>query len=134
MTIRILLVEDDTEIRTLLRELLESEGYEVETATNGVAAWDKLVCQPEPYQAVLLDLTLPHMTGLQLIQALQQQHAALLRSVIVLSANTIALQQVLAMGIGHVLAKPFDLDTVLALLASVTPPFLAGSECAPQHE
>ncbi|HEX7734651.1 MAG TPA: response regulator [Ktedonobacteraceae bacterium] len=134
MTARILLVEDDTEIRMLLRELLESEGYEVETATDGVAAWDKLVHQPERYQAILLDLTLPHMTGLQLIQALQQQYVATLRSVIVLSADTIALQQVLAMGVGHVLTRPFDLDTILALIASVTAPFLAGSNHAHEHE
>lgn len=114
----ILVVDDDQELRTLLQALLEDEGYAVDSASDGQIAWEKLAQQPGTYDAILLDVEMPHMNGLQLIQALRQSEAVWAYSLIVMSANSEALQRVAGMGVGHVLEKPFDLEAVLALVAT----------------
>jgi CheY-like chemotaxis protein len=67
---------------------------------------------------ILLDLHMPRMNGLQLIEALGQQAEACLDSIIVLSADWDALQQASRLGIRRCLAKPFDLETLLLLVST----------------
>jgi CheY-like chemotaxis protein len=69
---RILVVDDDRDMQALLQDLLASEAYEVDTAHDGLIALEKLVHRRERYELILLDLTMPRMNGLQLIQVLQQ--------------------------------------------------------------
>jgi CheY-like chemotaxis protein len=59
---RLLLVEDDLDIRTSLTELLEMEGFNVVTANNGQEALNRLQTTPLP-DLILLDLTMPVMDG-----------------------------------------------------------------------
>lgn len=118
MSKHILVVDDDRVLRSLLQALLESEGYAVDTASDGQLAWEKLTQQPGTYEAVLLDLEMPRMTGLQLIQALWQAEAVRAYPLLVMSADSEALQQAVRMGVSDVLEKPFDLDRLLALVAT----------------
>jgi len=115
---RILVVDDDRDMQALLQELLESEAYEVDTANDGLIALEKLAHQRERYEVILLDLTMPQMNGLQLIQVLRQQEEACLRKIIVVSGNQDAVQQAIWLGIRSFLAKPFDLETLLDLVSS----------------
>lgn len=62
MTKRILVVEDDTSIRELLVELLESEGYSVSSAINGLEGLKYLQTQGNP-DLILIDLMMPVMDG-----------------------------------------------------------------------
>src|SRR6266700_6455280 len=62
---RILIVDDEAEIRESLQTLLELEGYEVETAANGEEGLSKLGDQP--FDLVLLDLALPGRSGIELL-------------------------------------------------------------------
>jgi len=62
---RILVVEDDLELRNALGQLLEAEGYVVEYALDGGEALDRLEV-PEPPCLILLDLMMPHVDGWQL--------------------------------------------------------------------
>ena len=116
MNKRVLVVDDDQTIRALLQELLEDEAYEVDTAQDGFMAWEKLTRQPGTYEAILLDMHLPGLDGLHLLQALQEQQEALLRAVIVLSSDSDAMRQAFAIGVCHGLQKPFDLEAVLSLV------------------
>jgi CheY-like chemotaxis protein len=68
--IRILLVDDDLYIRSLGKELLESLGYEVETAANGEEVLEKFH-QGRPWDLVILDYHLPGMSGLEVVQRLK---------------------------------------------------------------
>ncbi len=115
---RILVVDDDRDMQALLQDLLESEAYEVDTANDGLIALEKLVHQRERYEVILLDLTMPRMNGLQLIQVLKQQEEAWVRKIIVVSGNQDAVQQAIWLGIRSFLAKPFDLETLLELVSS----------------
>ena len=115
---RILVVDDDRTLRALLQQVLQSEGYEVDTASDGQLAWEKLIQQPDTYAAVLLDLQMPRMDGLQLIRALQQQEACLVAPLLAMRANREALQPAVEVGGCQVLEKPFDLAAVLVLVDS----------------
>src|SRR5215472_2043482 len=60
---RILVVDDDRDIRELLRIVLELDGYAVETVNDGVAALETLTRTDESW-VVLLDINMPRMSGL----------------------------------------------------------------------
>ena len=67
----ILLIEDDDSIREITQELLESEGYGVSTAANGQAALENLA-KMEPLPClILLDLMMPVMDGLTMLEKLR---------------------------------------------------------------
>jgi DNA-binding response OmpR family regulator len=119
MNKRILVVDDDYNIRSVLQEVLEEEAYEVDTASDGFIAWNKLTLQPGKYDVILLDIHMPRLNGLQLIQELQNQQKETSLSVVVLSSDEEAIQQALHMGVCHALKKPFDLEAILALISNM---------------
>jgi CheY-like chemotaxis protein len=118
MNKHILVVDDDAHMRSILQEVLESETYVVDTASDGLSALDKLIHRQALPEVILLDLHMPRMNGLQLIEALRQQEAACLDSIIVLSGDMDALQQASRLGIRRCLAKPFDLEVLLELIST----------------
>jgi CheY-like chemotaxis protein len=71
VTHRILVAEDQADIRELLRLALTASGYEVETAPDGGAAWELAVARPP--ELVVTDLRMPAMDGLELILALRAE-------------------------------------------------------------
>ena len=62
---RVLIVEDDADIRTTVAELLEDEGYHVASVANGLEALDCLRAAHELPDVILLDLMMPKMDGFQ---------------------------------------------------------------------
>ncbi|MBO0797123.1 MAG: response regulator [Ktedonobacteraceae bacterium] len=116
---RILLVDDDCCVRMLLQDFLQDEAYEVDTAIDGLDALEKLNQRCYCYDLILLDLTMPRMSGLQLLEELQERAFTLLPLVIALSGDRDALRQASNMGIGGALTKPFDLEMLLARLDSL---------------
>ena len=72
MKYHILVVDDDPALRTLFAALLESYGYTSKSEDNGQEAVTKL--EQAPYDAVLLDYMMPEMTGLTVLQYIQQRH------------------------------------------------------------
>lgn len=113
---RILVVNDDQTLRSLIQKLLEEEAYEVDTAIDGVDALDHLGHHWNMYHIILLDLTMPRLNGLQFLQKVQVQDSTLFPSIIVMSEDEEALQQAAGMGIGNMLKKPFDPDVLLVLV------------------
>src|SRR5262245_40170839 len=69
----ILLIEDDVDIRTILKDALEWEGYRVYTASNGQEGIDILPEIPAP-GLILLDLMMPIMNGWEFADALETYH------------------------------------------------------------
>jgi CheY-like chemotaxis protein len=114
----ILVVDDDAQMRSMLQQVLESEAYIVDTASDGRIALDKILHRPEMPDVILLDMTMPGMNGLQLIEALRQRKEACVETIIAYSGNMDALEQARGLGIGRCLAKPFDLETFLELLST----------------
>lgn len=73
---KILIIEDDIDIRELIAEILEEEGYITNTAENGKIGLDYLVaCAPESRpDCIILDLMMPVMTGIQVLERLQSDY------------------------------------------------------------
>jgi PAS domain S-box-containing protein len=83
---RILLVEDNADMRQYLKRLLSEEGYSVDLAPDGVAA---LVCAREtPPDLILSDVMLPKMDGINLIRRLRENRALTDVPIVLLSART----------------------------------------------
>jgi two-component system, OmpR family, KDP operon response regulator KdpE len=109
--VRILCVEDDTQMRAFLLAQLKARGYHVQAVTDGAQAIDlAAIFQP---QLVLLDLSLPTLDGLTFLRRLREWSRA---PVIVLSARDEEPVKVKALdqGADDYLTKPFSLNELLA--------------------
>ncbi|TWI60758.1 two-component system OmpR family response regulator [Pseudoduganella lurida] len=112
----ILIVDDDRDIRTLLAEYLETNGYRTHGAADGTAMW-KLLDETKP-DLIVLDLNMPGDDGLTLCRKLRA-HSNL--PVIMLTARSEPLDRILGleMGADDYLPKPFEPRELLARIRSV---------------
>jgi CheY-like chemotaxis protein len=107
----VLVVDDQIEIVELVVDFLRDEGYSVRGVTDGAAALAAIEAQPPAM--VLLDMFMPHMTGGELWAHLRHQSVSDI-PVVLMTASPSAAQNLLAQGATDYLAKPFDLDQLLA--------------------
>jgi|GEM_PF-1082471 len=108
----ILVVDDEVAIVAFLAEFLAEEGYAVRTAYDGAQALETI--NAEPPALVLLDYSMPHMTGADVLLQVRQSGSTL--PIIGMSAEGQA-ELFFARGANAYLHKPFDLDTLLASVA-----------------
>ena len=124
----VVVVEDDAATSDVLREALADEGYAVLTAGDGEQALALLARHGHPAPAVvLLDVRMPHLDGwgfLRAYRATPGPHAA----VVVLTAGPLWADGGDWGGVDAAVAKPFDLDCLLRLVAAHagTPPSAGG--------
>lgn len=115
---RLLVVEDDPALAQALALALSRRGFHVSQSTNGKSALERAT--HEEFAAIVLDLTLPEMDGLEVLRALRTHGKT--TPVIVLTARGTVGDRVqgLRLGADDYLPKPFDLDElearILALL------------------
>ncbi|HZI09715.1 MAG TPA: response regulator [Myxococcus sp.] len=114
----VLLVEDHADSRELLEDFLTLEGFAVETASNGMTAWERLGRAPRP-DAVLLDLMMPVMSGWELMRHVRADARLSSMPVVVVSGAGNA--QPLPEGIRAAVPKPVDLVELRDTLARVCP-------------
>ena len=109
---RLLLVEDEAALAQALRRALEKRGFEVEHSADGGEALARLRLAPP--DAVLLDLSLPGMDGLQVLHRARAEGIGV--PILVLTARGAVGDRVLGLNAGadDYLAKPFDLDELEA--------------------
>jgi len=69
---RILVAEDEENLREMLVMVLEDEGYQIDSATNGKEAWDLI--NKNKYELLATDLYMPEMNGIELIRKCQENH------------------------------------------------------------
>jgi two-component system OmpR family response regulator len=114
---RILVVDDDEKIRTMLRRYLTEEGFDVDVAAEGGAM--RAALERQGVDLVLLDLVLPGEDGLSLIQYLRKSYGKL--PVIVLTGKGDVIDKVVGLesGADDYVAKPFHLRELLARIRTV---------------
>ena len=115
MTGRILVVEDDDDIRDTLRELLVAEGYEVDEAKDGTDAFGRLNCGPHA-TLILLDMMMPGMDGEAFLTALRHRPELAGVHVVVISGNAKARDRAQELEAEACLVKPFELDDLLGMV------------------
>lgn len=116
-TSNILLVEDDAEMVSLLKDYLSSEGYQVHAETNGVAGLQ--AAQKGGHDLLLLDIMLPDMDGFEVLRNLRKNNATL--PVIMLTAKGEDVDRIvgLEMGADDYLPKPFNPRELVARIKAV---------------
>ena len=113
----ILVVEDDPAIRRLVKMVLTREGYNVETASDGVEAVLKLGLSD--YDVIILDLMMPNLDGFSLIDTLAASDPERLKRIIVTSAASPNVIKERMNGRPFaVLPKPFDIKMLVQYVSS----------------
>lgn len=111
---RILVVDDEVEIRELLQEFLAQRGYRTDGAANGAEALTKI--QSRPPDLVILDVYMPEMNGVDVLRRLKDPRRAASSPVGVImltaSQDEALLREALDLGAFDVLPKPVDLSQV----------------------
>ena len=105
---KILLVDDEKNIRKMLNRVLSAEGYSIQEASDGLDAIKKL--EKEYFSMILLDLRMPGLNGLETLKSFHDSDFNI--PVIMMSAYGTVPEAVEAMKLGAVdyLVKPFDID------------------------
>ncbi len=112
---RILVVEDDPEVRSAIRMVLEAEAYEVAESGDGADALAKLRASPQP-SLILLDLMMPGMNGWQFMDEVRVHPDLRQVPIVVVSAYGSA-DGVRSVGATDYLKKPFDPETLLDVVS-----------------
>jgi len=120
---RILVVEDDADVRVVVCRLLESAGYRVESEADGAAAVGRVKSEvpANPPDAVVLDVMLPGMSGLEVCQELKFHRDTNLIPIVMMTAlsDRESRRKGLWVGANAYLTKPFDSDDLLRELRRV---------------
>ena len=114
---RVLVVEDDSQVRTALARALNFEGYDVETANDGAEGLEKvLTADPD---AIVLDVMMPHVDGLEATRRLRARGDT--RPILMLTARHEVSDRVAGLDAGadDYLVKPFALEELLARLRAL---------------
>jgi CheY-like chemotaxis protein/signal transduction histidine kinase len=109
----VLVVDDDYDLRETMRDVLEEEGYVVQTASNGQDALDRLQ-EGEAPEVVLLDLMMPVMDGWHFLDEIARDRALADIPVVVMSASKEGLR---SFGDKVFLSKPLDYHNLIATVA-----------------
>lgn len=111
-TVRILIVDDDPTIRSVLEALLEDEGFVPVTAANGKEA--VAIVRNDPPALVLMDLMMPVMNGLEASRTLKTDPETATVPIIAMSAGFILRESIDDLLADSIISKPFDLDALIA--------------------
>ena len=108
---RILLVEDEEEIRKIIKLNLVMEGYEVVTANDGLKALE--LAQNQHFDLMILDVMLPEVSGFQICEQVRLRNSKV--GIIIVSAKDTSEDRItgLRLGADDYLTKPFNLEELL---------------------
>jgi len=114
---KILIVEDEPNMRMGIKDNLEFEGYQVDVADNGTDGLDKI--RTNQYNLVLLDVMLPQMSGFDVCKTVRQEGNKV--PIILLTAKGEEIDKVLGLELGadDYVTKPFSLRELLARIKAV---------------
>ena len=113
---RILLIDDDSRLAAMVSEYLAGAGYRVATAASGETGLERLA--KEPYDALVLDLSLPDIDGLEVCRRLRARSDV---PVLMLTARGDAMDRIVGLELGadDYLPKPFEPRELLARLKAI---------------
>lgn len=108
---RILVVEDDVSIRRMIEVIASRHGLLVDSANDGAQAIAMLSARK--YAAVVLDIMLPVQNGLEVLTYLTANQLPLVARTVAITASLRLIDEVTSTGVQCVLAKPFDVQTLI---------------------
>jgi len=111
---KILIIEDDEEMRSLLRDFVEEEGYEADTVGDGYEAFRKLV--KEPFDLVVTDVRMPGLTGLDILPRIRKLQPGIPIIVITAFGSEEVYRRALERGATAYLEKPIHFQKLRELI------------------
>jgi CheY-like chemotaxis protein len=114
----ILIVEDDADLRAVEAEVLDTEGYDVRAAADGIEALEVIDRAGTP-ALILLDLRMPRLNGWDLAARLRSRESLAHVPIIVVAAHLTIAQEADAIGARAWLHKPVSIDHLLATVHGV---------------
>ncbi len=113
---RILIVDDEELIRTVIKEYAEIEGYEIDEASNGLEAIDK--CKENSYDLIIMDIMMPKLDGYQAVKEIQKEKNT---PILMLSARGEEYDKLLGfdLGIDDYVQKPFSPKELMARIKAI---------------
>ncbi|MEP6768673.1 MAG: sigma-54 dependent transcriptional regulator [Acidobacteriota bacterium] len=110
-SLRVLVVDDEEVIRDVLATLLERQGWQVTTASNGTRALTAF--EAEPHDVVLLDLMLPDRSGLDVLRELRRRDPDAVVVIVTAYSSIEGAIEAMREGAFHYIPKPFQNEEVL---------------------
>jgi len=112
----ILVVDDDISNLLLFRLLLEFEGFDVATASDGIKALETL--ENSDFRMVITDFNMPKMSGLELAVKVREQHPKI--HVVLVTANELSdiVEDAADAGISRIFSKPVNMETLVTTIRS----------------
>lgn len=112
MSGRILLIEDEELVGTMVRMNLESADYEVRWSKNGLEAL--ALAQTDPFDLILLDISLPGKSGLEILAEIRRSRVGTPVMMLTARSDVATKVEALQMGADDYLPKPFDVAELIA--------------------
>jgi DNA-binding response OmpR family regulator len=114
---RILVVDDEKNVRFTVTHALRSDGYEVDAAASGTEGLDRT--SQERYDLILVDLRMPGMTGIDMLRELRRRDPEM--PAVIITAYGVPQQLVEAAELGAIdcIRKPFSIQTIRAVVRDV---------------
>jgi len=116
MSARLLIAEDDPEMRDLLRKVLEKEGYQVSVAADGQEATTAL--SRIPFDLVVTDMLMPDDGGLELLQIIRETHPTLPVIIITAFGDWGSYSRALELGAAAFISKPLKMAELIGAIHS----------------
>lgn len=117
---RALVIDDDPGIRILVTRILTRHGFAVETARDGAEGLEKIL--QHHYDLIALDLMMPRIDGVAVINYLVENRPEELPNVIVMTAFGATARPKVCPPVTRFIEKPFDIDTFIAIAGDVLLP------------
>jgi DNA-binding NtrC family response regulator len=113
-TIRLLLVDDETQFLNAIAKRLKKRGFDIQTATNGPDAIE--IARKEKFDIALLDLKMPKMDGGEVLRALKKEHRYLEVVILTGHGSLESAVELTKLGAFGYLPKPYEIEKLLQTL------------------
>ena len=114
---RILIVDDNTELREILEEYLRGEGGQIDGASNGKEALSKQ--SQTPYDLIVTDLNMPEVSGMEMIRKIKQENDVTEFIIITGYASLDSAVEAVKMGAFDYIVKPFRMEELKVVVKNV---------------
>ena len=111
---RILIVEDEDDLRTLLGDVLDRAGYAIATASDGIEAL--AVLKQQEFDAAILDIQMPNMDGIELLKHITEHHPATRSIVLTGYADLRHASEAKKFGAADFIGKPYTFEEIVGSL------------------
>jgi two-component system response regulator (stage 0 sporulation protein F) len=117
MGYKILIVDDQTGVRTLLCEAFLEEGYDAEMAPNGYEAVQKVKAGAP--DIILMDMKMPGMNGIEALQEIKKINDSIPVIIMTAYGELEVVAEAMKLGISEYIAKPFDIFELRRMVARI---------------